>query len=71
MAVARPRVKVHRALMEESFEPMERASLKNITFKTVFFVALATAQRRSELHALYFENISFNKHMTLLVVLLE
>jgi hypothetical protein len=29
--------------MEESFEPMERASLKNITLKTVFSVALATA----------------------------
>jgi hypothetical protein len=38
--------------MEEPFEPMDRASLKNITLKTVFLVALATAQRK---------NISFNK----------
>jgi integrase len=29
--------------------------LKNITLKTVFLVALATAQRRSELHALSYE----------------
>jgi integrase len=37
------------------------ASLKYVTLKTVFLVALATAQRRSELHALSYENISFNK----------
>jgi hypothetical protein len=47
--------------MEEPFEPMERASLKYITLKTVFLVALATAQQRSELHALSYENISFDK----------
>jgi integrase len=40
---------------------MERASLKNITLKTVFLVALATAQRRSELHALSYEKFSFDK----------
>jgi hypothetical protein len=40
---------------------MDRASLKNITLMTVFLVALATAQRRSELHALSYEKISFNK----------
>jgi hypothetical protein len=41
---------------------MNRASLKYITLKTVFLVALVTAQRtRSELHALSFEKISFNK----------
>jgi hypothetical protein len=52
---------VLRALMEEPFEPMDRASLKNITLNTVFLVALATARRRSELHALSYEKISFNK----------
>jgi hypothetical protein len=46
--------------MEEPFEPMDRASLKYITLKMVFLVALATTQRRSELHALSFEKI-FNK----------
>jgi hypothetical protein len=39
--------KVLRALMEEPFEPMDRASLKYVTLKTVFLVVLATAQRRS------------------------
>jgi hypothetical protein len=52
---------VLRALMEEPFEPMERASIKYVTLKTVFLVALTTAQRRSELHALSYEKISFNK----------
>jgi uncharacterized membrane protein len=47
--------------MEEPFEPMDRASLKNITLKTVFFVALATTQWRSELHALSYEKFSFDK----------
>jgi integrase len=47
--------------MEEPFEPMETASLKSITLKTVFLVALATAQRRSELHALSFEKISLRE----------
>jgi hypothetical protein len=47
--------------MEEPFEPMDRASLKKITLKTVFLVALATAPRRSELHALSYEKISYNK----------
>jgi hypothetical protein len=40
MSVALPSVKdlslVLRALMEEPFEPMDRASLKNITLKMVF-----------------------------------
>jgi hypothetical protein len=52
---------VLRALMEEPFVPMDRASLKYVTLKTVFLVASATAQRRSELHALSYEKISFNK----------
>jgi hypothetical protein len=47
--------------MEEPFEPLERASSKNITLKMVFLVAFTTAQWRSELHALSFEKISFNK----------
>jgi hypothetical protein len=47
--------------MEEPFEPMDWASFKNITLKTVFLVASATVQQRSKLHALSNENISFNK----------
>jgi len=34
------------------FEPMHKASLKNLTLKTVFLLAAATARRRSTLHAL-------------------
>jgi hypothetical protein len=37
---------------ESPFEPIERISLKLVTFKTLFLVAFATAARRSELHAL-------------------
>jgi hypothetical protein len=40
---------------------MDKTSLKNITLRTVFLMALATAQRRSELHALSYEKVSFNK----------
>jgi hypothetical protein len=47
--------------MEEPFEPMDRASLKYVTLKMVFLVALATAQLRSEFHDLSYEKISFNK----------
>jgi integrase len=71
MSVARPRVKVQtpcwdlslvlRALMEEPFEPVKGPLERILLLKTVFLVALATAQRRSELHALSCENISFNK----------
>jgi len=40
------------ALTKGPFEPMHRAELKFITLKTVFLVALASARRRGELHAL-------------------
>jgi hypothetical protein len=36
----------------EPFEPLEQASLKHLTWKTVFLVTLATAGRVSEVHAL-------------------
>jgi hypothetical protein len=38
---------VLRALMGFPFETMDKVSLKYLTFKTIFLVALATAQRRS------------------------
>jgi hypothetical protein len=50
---------VLKALMGFAFEPMDKMSLKYLTFKTVFLVALATAQRRSELHALAFTKTAF------------
>jgi hypothetical protein len=40
---------------------MDKLSLKYLTFKTVFLVALATAQRRSELHALAFTKTAFRE----------
>ena len=50
---------VLRVLMKEPYEPMLHLSLKQLTLKTVFLVALATAQRRSELHAISFESLAF------------
>lgn len=42
-------------LTTSPFEPLHIASLKFITLKTVFLVALASGRRRSELHALRFD----------------
>ena len=38
-------------LTKPPFEPLEGASLKHLTFKTVFLLSLASGKRRSELHA--------------------
>ena len=38
-----------------SKEPLREASFKHLTLKTVFLLAMATAGRRSELHALRFD----------------
>lgn len=40
------------ALCQAPFEPMERADLKWISYKTAFLLAVCTAKRRGELHAL-------------------
>lgn len=39
-------------LTRQPFEPLHEASLKLLTWKTVFLVALASGKRRGELHAL-------------------
>ena len=39
------------------FEPLRKASLKHLTFKTVFLLALGSGKRRSEIHAWLFRNI--------------
>lgn len=39
-------------LTKPPFEPLHTASLKYVTWKTVFLLALASGKRRSELHAL-------------------
>ena len=38
-------------LKKPPFEPLKLATLKFVTFKTVFLVAFASGNRRSELHA--------------------
>ena len=44
-------------LTKAPFEPMRRASLKHLTFKTVFLLALGSGKRRSEIHAWLYRNI--------------
>ena len=44
-------------LTKPPFEPLHEASLKYLTFKTVFLMALASGKRRSEIHAWVFKNI--------------
>ena len=39
------------------FEPLTEASLKHVTFKTVFLLALGSGKRRSEIHAWQHKNI--------------
>ena len=42
---------------KSSLEPMRKASLKHLTFKTVFLLALGSSKRRSEIHAWLYRNI--------------
>ena len=44
-------------LTKASFEFLKEASLKHLTFKTVFVVALGSGKRRSEIHAWLRKNI--------------
>ena len=44
-------------LTKAPFEPLKEASLKHLTFKTVFLLALGSAKRRSEIHAWLHKNI--------------
>ena len=43
------------ALNKPPYEPLREASFKHLTLKTVFLLAMALAGRRSELHALRFD----------------
>ena len=43
------------ALSKSPYEPLREASFKHLTLKTVFLLAMASAVRRSELHALRFD----------------
>ena len=44
-------------LTKAPFEPMRKASLKHLTFKTVFLLALGSGKRRSAIHAWLYRNI--------------
>ena len=44
-------------LTKAPFEPLREASLKHLTFKTVFLLALSSGKRRSEIHAWQHKNI--------------
>ena len=44
-------------LTKVPFEPLKEASLKHLTFKTVFLLALGSGKRRSEIHAWLHKNI--------------
>ena len=44
-------------LSKAPFEPIQEASLKHLTFKTVFLLALGSGKRRSEIHAWQNKNI--------------
>ena len=45
-------------LTKAPFEPLKKASLKHLTFKMVFLLALGSGKRRSEMHAWLNRNIS-------------
>ena len=49
------------ALSKPPYEPLHKAELKWLTLKTVFLVALASGKRRSEIHALIFNKIKYNR----------
>ena len=44
-------------LTKAPFEPFRKASLKHLTWKTVFLLALGSGKRRSEMHAWLYKNI--------------
>ena len=51
-------------LTKAPFEPIREASLKHLTFKTVFLLALGSGKRRSEIHAWQHKNIRHQSDWT-------
>ena len=51
-------------LTKAPFEPIKEASLKHLTFKTVFLLALGSGKRRSEIHAWQHKNIRHQSDWT-------
>ena len=52
---------VLRMLTKSPYEPLGTADLKFVTHKTAFLVALASAKRRSELHAITKSSVRFSR----------
>ena len=50
-----------------SFEPLKKASLKHLTFKTVFFLALGSGKRRNKIHAWLHRNIRHQEDVSLYI----
>ena len=50
------------ALTKQPFEPLGKASLKLLTFKTVFLLTLASGKRRSEVHAWTYSSLSYKEN---------
>ena len=49
-------------LQEAPYEPLHKASKRHVTMKTAFLLALATAKRSCEIHALAIDsNLRFNQ----------
>ena len=46
---------VSEALSKPPYEPLREASIKHLTLKTVFFLAMVSGGRRSKLQALVFD----------------
>ena len=51
-------------LTEAPFEPMRKASLKHLTLKTVFLLALGSGKRRSDIHAWLYKNIRHQENLS-------
>ena len=52
-------------LTKAPFEPLREASLKHLTFKTAFLLALGSGKRRSEIHAWQHKNIRHQSDLSL------
>ena len=50
------------SLMKHPYEPKAFGDLKQLTLKTVFLLAMATAKRQSELHALSLKKVLFREN---------
>ena len=61
------------SLIKEPYEPLGQISLQNLTFKTVFLLALASGRRRSEIHAFSIEEscLRFARGYTSVTLLTE